>query len=358
MKVRRLASLICLLAVVFLIRLNVIAQKALSLTHIAGRQVSLELVKREDFSIVEWPDKNVILTLEDVAINDGDTIPKLLEARGIVPDNESYTLFYDLNPQLDNLEQPVLHAKYKFPKVTGGQTLNESLKKNCLVLLTIDKDLKVKLRNESKGMTSLARKFSRLSRLRFNNPRKSKSAKRSVRDLADWYEHISITIARRTAKPIRRVSLLQIVNEAESLTKLLSRAVNNQRNITYADYTRIILIHQDTDAIIDRWDERMAIDLPAAEPQYEVEVIISGKDDSVARNLRTYYVINGYYSYPPTNPPVRSSSFDRLGRRVSQPLPIHKYKIWVAKDGEPGNPLIKPREVWVNKKVTVEFSLQ
>jgi hypothetical protein len=334
------------------------AQNALPVAGIAGRQVSLELVRREDFSPVKWPDENVALTIEDVEIKDGDIIPELLEARGIVPDNESYTLFYDLNPLVDNLEQVVPHSKYKLPKVTGGQRLDESLKKNCWVLLTVDKDLKAKLKKNSKAMTSLAQRFSKLRRSRFKAPKRSETAKRYIRDLAGWYDHIYKTIAQRKAKPMRKVSLLQIVNEAESLTKLLSKVVKSKRKVRSADYAQIVLIHQDIEAITDRWDERMAGELPLAEPQYEVEVVIRGKNSSAVRNLRVYYVINGYYRAPPTNPPVRSSSFNSLGQRVSETLPVHKYKIWVAKDGEPGNPLIKAREVWVNKKTSVEFSLQ
>lgn len=358
MRVRRFNSPILIFLVALLLPLNATAQNKLPVAAIGGRQISLELVSREDFSPVKWPDGNVTITVEEVEIKDGDTIPKLLEAGGIVPDNESYTLFYDLNPQVDNLEQVAPYSKYKLPKVTGGQRLDESLKKDCWVLLTVDKDLKAKLKNNSKAMTSLARRFSKLRRPRFKAPKRSETAKRYVRDLAGWYDHIYKTIAQRKAKPMRRVSLMQIVNEAEYLNRLLSRVVKSKRKVRSADYARIALIHQDIEAITDRWDERMAGDLPPAEPQYEVEVVIRGKDSSAVRNLRVYYVIYGYYRDPPNNPPVRSSSFNGLGERVSETLPIHKYRIWVAKDGEPGNPVIKAREVYVNKKTTVEFSLQ
>lgn len=374
-KVCRVTSpaLIFLAAVV--VPFKVVAQKALPVANIAGRQINLELVKSEDLSPITWPDEDITLIVEDVEVKDGDTITKLLEARGIIPDNESYTLFYDLNPQLDNLEQLAPHSKYKLPKVVGGQMLARRLSENCLVLLTLDKALKDELKSRSKAVISLAQRFSKIGNLHFNNPQTSTSAKRYVKELAGWYDHIYKTIAQRTAKPIRRVSLVQIVNEAEALTRLLSRVVKSNRKlhpapsrnrrrvkpthkIRPADYAQIVLIHQDIEAIIDRWDEKMAGDLPRAEAQYKVEVVIKGKDSRAIKNLRVYYVMNGYYRSPPTNPPVSSSFFPRLGERVSETLPMHNFKIWVARDGEPGNQLIKPVLIYVDKNMTVELSLQ
>lgn len=357
MKVHWLTSPALIFLVTVLMSPEGVAQNASPVADIIGRQVSLELVKREDFSPVAWPNEKVILTVEDVEIKDGDSIPKLLEARGIVPDNESYSLFYDLNPQSDNLEQVVPHAKYKLLKITGGQMLEESLKKNW-VLVTLDKELKAELKNNSKAMTPLAQRFSKIVERRFDTPQTSKSTKSYVKDLADWYDRIYKAIDKRRAKPLRKVSLLQIANEAEYLTKLLSGAVNSTRKISSADHAQIALIHQDVEAIINGWIETLGNELPPAEPQYEVEVLIRAKDSSAVGNLRVYYVINGYYREPPSNPPVRSSSFNGLGQRVSETLPIHKYKMWVANDGEPGKPLIKARDVYVNKKTLVEFSLE
>lgn len=358
MKVRRFTSPTLIFLVALLMPLKATAQNTLPVASIAGRQVSLELVKRKDFSPVKWPDENVTLIVEDVEIKDGDSIPRLLEASGIIPDNESYTLFYDLNPQLDNLEQLDPRSKYKLPKVVGGPLLEQHLKKGHLVLLTVDEELKTELKNTSKAITLLAQKFSRLGRRRFDDPKTSEAAKRYVKDLAGWYDRIYITIARRTAMPIRRVSLVQIVNEAEALTKLLSGAVNFKHKVSPADYAQITLIHQDIGVIIDKWVETMGNNPPAAAAQYEVEVVIRGKDSSAVRNIRVYYVINGGYREPPTNPPVKSSAFPGLGERVSHTLAVHMYKIWLAKDGEPGKPLVKPLEVWVNKRTTVEFSMQ
>ena len=358
MKVRRFTGPTLIVLVAVLMPLKVTAQETLRVADIAGRQVSLELVNRKDFSHVKWPDENVTLAVEEVEVKDGATIPRLSEERGIAPDNEFYTLFYDLNPQLDNLEQLNPHSKYKLLKVVGGPLLAESLKKGRLVLLTVDEELKTELKNNSKAMTSLAQKFRKLGRRRFDEPKTSEAAKRYVKDLADWYNRIYETIAKRRAKPIRRVSLVQMVNEAEALTRILSRAVNSKHKVSPADYEQITLIHQDIGAIADKWIETMGNNPPPAESQYEVEVVIRGKDSSAVRNIRVYYVMNGYYLEPPTNPPVKSSAFPGLGERVSATLAVHKYKIWVAKDGEPGKRLVEPILVWVNKRMTVEFSLQ
>jgi hypothetical protein len=357
MTIRSCISSLLLLWPAF-VPLTVIAQQSLSVADIAGRQISLELVTREDFSDVPWPDNNVAVVIEDVEIKDGDTIPRLLQARGIVPDNESYTLFYDLNPQLNSLDQIASQSKYKIPKVVGGLLLQEMLNASHFVLFTIDKDLKTELRNNYTAMVSMADNFNKVGEFHFIKPTLNGPAKRYVKDLAEWYERIYHTTARRIAKPLRRETLLQIVNESEALNTLLSKATNPTHKISATDCEQITSIHQDMEAIVDGWTEMMAGDQPAAELQYELEIVIKTRKRLAPWNLRVYYVMNGYYRPPLTNPPLKSSIFPCLRQRVSKALPVHKYKFWVAKDGKPGEPLSEPVEVTVDHNFSLEVSLR
>jgi hypothetical protein len=63
-------------------------------TTIAGRRVSISLVKADDLSPAPWPDDAAQLTTETVAIQANSNIYDLLTANGIEPDVEAFTVVY------------------------------------------------------------------------------------------------------------------------------------------------------------------------------------------------------------------------------------------------------------------------
>ena len=71
---------------------------------IAGRLVSISLVKADDLSPAPWPDEASQLTTEVVVVQPNANICDLLTANGIEPDVEAFTLVYDLNPSLMKID--------------------------------------------------------------------------------------------------------------------------------------------------------------------------------------------------------------------------------------------------------------
>ena len=70
---------------------------------IAGRLVAGDFVKTADLTPATLPPGKIELVVESQSVPQGSDIFDLLTANGILPDVESFTLVYDLNPSLDKI---------------------------------------------------------------------------------------------------------------------------------------------------------------------------------------------------------------------------------------------------------------
>lgn len=321
-------------------------------TEIAGRVVSMELIKAKDFTPTSWPGETVTLTTGDVVTKPGDRIFDLLTANGIRPDNEAYTLIYDLNSSIEKLDPLAPGITMTLPRVVGRGQFQRLISNGHVVVLTVDSKVKSQLHDDTGAIKALSTRFERLDRSRLAEPNKRQETINFVRDLSDWFELIDTTISQRTAKPLRRVTLLQIANEAHVLRSILERALTPNLKLDAQDQAQIMTIHKDLDEVIKFWDQTMRGELPPAEPQFNVVVDIKGKDTNKIRGLRVYYVVFGLFRDPPKNPPVRSAGFNGLGSGSSATLPIKDYKVWAAKDGEPEHPVTPITPLSVRKPLS------
>lgn len=322
--------------------------------ELAGRPVSMELVKAEDLSPASWPPEQVRLVTEAVVAAPGDTIFQLLEQRGIRPDPEALTIVYDLNPRLEKAEPLARNVRLTLPRVAGGPLLRRMFQSGHLVMLVVDKQIKAQFADNVRAIQSMSTCFADLDASRFDNANQRDATVSALKDLTAWLGHIRRTFAQRTAKPLRRVTLLQIHDEADVLRSIVEAALAPGAKLSAADQTQISLIHADITQAIERWDQTMAGELPPSEPQYKVEVEIVGPNPDMVRNLRVYYVPSGLFRNPPTNPPVRSGNFNGLGQQSSGSLPVKDYKVWAALDGSPMNPVTPPTDLKVRRPTNGE----
>jgi hypothetical protein len=308
----------------------------------------MDLVKDNDeLEIVRWPAERIKLTIKTVIIKNDSGIDNLLRAQGIRPDAESYTLIYDLNQSLENLDNLPRGTRIVVPSVTGGPRLRQKLKSGYLIMLNVDKRLKDTLAGNIVALRDLSKRFAALNPISLADPSRQKDSINAVQESVDWLAHMQMTIARRSAKPIRILTLRQITNESDILRLILEAAIKPGQRLMAADQKQIFAIHDDLEELLKRWDEPMAGGLPPGEPQYKVVVEIRGEDSAMIRNLRVYYVERGLFRIPIVNPPVRYTNFRGLGSGSWELLPIKNYKVWAAKDGDPTNPVTNPEDLLV-----------
>lgn len=300
--------------------------------ELAGRTVTLELVTDdENLRPVAWPKESMSLKSKTVSIKARDKVDALLKAEGFHADSEAYTLLYDLNPSVERLDLLPNGAKLVIPSLPA----HEKIGRANVILLTVDKPLKDQLIADVSALVDLSTKFAALKSSQFADPDNQKKTISAVQEMVRWLSRMSEIIGRRTAKPMRRATLQQIVNEGNVLRLILELSVVRGARLSIADQQQLFALHDDLQETLVRWDEVMGQGLPAGEPQYNVVVEIRGNDAKLIKSLRVYYVVFGLFRKPPN----RYSNFNGLGSGSSKILPIKKYKVWAAKDGDPANPV-------------------
>jgi hypothetical protein len=310
-------------------------------TQIAGRGVSFELVKNPELTPEAWPAEQVRPTLDtvEVTFKTSDRLSTLLSGNGIRPDGEAYTLFYELNPAITKASNIAAGTKLVLPKLNGGYQLQTKLKGGYFVLITVDPVLKNDLRSNAKVVADSLPAFLALAETRFENTAERPNTLNFVREISTWLQHVRQTLGQRTAPPLRHETLFQLNAEAGQVKALVQKAIAPEGKLSTDDQEQIKLIRDDVRLEIGRWDNIMSGELPVGEPKFKVTITISGNDPGLISTLRVYYVVSGAFRNPPNNPPVVSRPFDGLGSGSSKDLTIKNYKIWAARDGDPGRPL-------------------
>jgi hypothetical protein len=312
--------------------------------ELAGRSISMELVTdNDDLTLTAWPNEQVNLVTDTAMIKKGDNIADLLKARGIRPDAESYTLVYDLNPRLEKVDPLAVGSSITLPKVIGGAQLRQKFASGHIVMITVDKQLKDKLKKNADAVSALSPRFAALKADNFADSSKRQDTIKAVKDLADWFNRIQKSFAERTAKPIRRDTLLQVADESDVLRLILEQVHAPKLKLSRENQGQISAIHEDIKEIIRLWDNKQTGEIPSVERKYRVEVKILGNDPNKIGLLRVYYVIAGKFLTSSPTP------FNGLGSGSSADLPIKDYKVWAAQDGEPTKPVTPVTDLPVRK---------
>ena len=305
---------------------------------LGGRSISLELVKQDDLSPATWPLGKVTLTTVTATTTKDTDAYSLLSGNGIVPDNEAFAVLYDLNPAIVDVKAIHPGSTVVVPKVSGGPQLQHKLQSGYLVLLSVDPDLRSDLNQSIEQLQGNVQSFAALPANRFagNN---GQTTKRQVSDLTNWYAQIRRSYLRRTGPPLRRTTLREISDEATRLNSLVTQAIGGSGQLDSADQEQIAAIFQDVESEMREYGETLGNEAPKAEPLLRVTVTIKGDNPNVIATLRVYYTFNGTFRDPPSNPPVTSYSFEKLGSGVSEVFPIKNYRMWAARDGDASHPL-------------------
>jgi hypothetical protein len=316
--------------------------------QLAGRTVEMRLVKADDLSPVEGSQERLSLTSASVQMTNQGTFYSILQGNGVVPDTEALCLVYDLNPTLNNIKDLKTGAVVQVPKIGSSRDLTSKLGKDYLVQVTIDSEVRQALNQGIDELQTNAASFAHLPADRFESAADSGSTKEKVETLAKWYLQIKKSFLRRTGPPLRRQTLLQLKNEVDALNELIVGWSGNGPKLAKSDQDQIAAIYHDLESEIAKYGQVLANQTPPAEPLYRVVINIKGDDPRQIEGMRVYYTFNGIYRDPPSNPPVTSYPFRQLGSGKFEVLPVKNYRVWAARDGDPGHPLTPPLIVQVS----------
>ena len=126
-------------------------------------------------------------------------------------------------------------------------------------------------------------------------------------------------------------TLDQLIDEGNSTVALIGNAAEHRAQIT--------ALHEDLKRVMKGFGQTLgAGSVPTAEAMRTIVATIVGDKPERIATLRVYYTFNGLYRDPPTNPPVTSYPFRKLGSGAEQLVAIKNYRLWVAADGDAGHP--------------------
>lgn len=313
-------------------------------TTIAGRPVSVRLVKADSLSPAPWPDDAAQLTTETAVAEANANIYDLLTANGIEPDVEAFTVVYDLNPSLLRIDPLPSGVTLVLPKVAGGDKLQDKLRHGYLVMLTMDDDLRQQLARSTSDLQGLSSQFSSLPTERFASPSTREEMLSNLKALAGWFAYVQRTFLQRTGPPLRRQTLLGMRDELAFLNSLLSTIVAGQKRVTADEKEQVNAIYKDIQVQIRKYDNVMAGEPPASDGQYKIVVTIRGGDAQLTQGLQVYWAYQGLFRKPPKEP-LSSQPFDGVGSGSSVSLTIADYVIWAGRPGHPFPPITDQKPI-------------
>jgi hypothetical protein len=322
-------------------------------SELAGRVVGMALIRADDLSSQPWPSAQIQLKTISGTSKPNQNVFMMLQSNGIAPDSQAFTLVYDLNPKVSNLEALAPNSVLILPAVTGGEQLQALLKGGDLIQLTVDPQLREQINQQADSLQRLVPSINDLT--------SSIETRNELRDLFDWFQQIDLRFRRRTDPPLRRSSLLEIQSEGELLDRILTNAYQQQRPITDAETTQINAIHEDLKLEMEQYGQTLSSTTPKGQGFYTITVNIKAGDPKTVANLRVYYTYNGLFRPLPAQPPIPSYGFARLGPGQSENLLMKNYQFWAAKDGDANHPVTPPYLLRINttsqSALTVELSL-
>jgi hypothetical protein len=333
--------------------------------EMAGRTVRLSLMRIDDRTPAPWPSGDCRLTTKIVTGVEGSEIAAHIVSGGILPDSAAYSLVYDLNPGISNLDRAGSSGRVVIPVLEGCSTvLGEIRGGSHLVAMMVDPGSWEELDQSIGRLRAAGEAFIAASWDRFSMPSRQGVILKEIENVLAWFEDIRRAAQRRKAPPTSRATLIWLNDEAGALGSLLLEANKRQRKLNAEDEHQIAAIHTDLELEIRRYDDIMSVtvpprDLPAC--CYIEARILGAADGQQLKRLRIYSTLDGLYRQPPGTP-VGSTPFRELGSSRSELLQPKIYKVWVAPEGEPGKQLTKAAyEVKINpseKLTKVELLLK
>ncbi|PWT90982.1 MAG: hypothetical protein C5B54_06200 [Acidobacteria bacterium] len=327
---------------------NVLSQEP-KLGAIAGRPVELNLVKADDLSPAAWPREQIELTQTSATVTSDANIYMLLQANGIAPDPGAFTIVYDLNPQITDVNSVAPNTVLQLPAVSAERGLQKILQNRELVELTVDPEIRSHLNARIEALQLLIPSVTQV----IAEP----SAQLELKNLIGWYQQIEKRFKRKTDPPLRQATLVELLNEADLLSSAIEGALKKHRQVTENERKQIAAIYADVRLEMTQYGEVLARAPPKAEGVYSVTVNVSGIDPKFIDGLRVYYTYNGLFRPLPAQPPITSFGFRQLGPGKSENLFMKNYWLWAAKDGDPNHPATPPYELHIDASSPASLSV-
>lgn len=316
-----------------------------------SQPVELVLVKGDDLSKVSSPPA-MQLVQTSATVTPAHNIYQILMKNGIAPDSEAFSLVYQLNPTISDLNRIAPNTALTVPAVQGDAKLKKLFHQGDLIQLTIDPDLHRQLNQQIDTLASSSATFKTIP---------DAETKSQLESVVNSYRLIETRFKRRTGPPLQPETLTELNSEAAVLNSFTTKLNSGSTQLSAEDRSQIQAIFKDVNSVMADYSQTLADTVPKGESYYQVTVNLKGGDPNILNTMRVYYTFNGLFRPLPATPPIVSFGFSKLGSGRSEKLLGKNYEIWAAKDGAPNHPYTPPYLLTINDgsstSLTVELSI-
>jgi hypothetical protein len=317
-----------------------------------SQSVDLVLVKGDDLSKVPAPPSKLQLVQTNATVTPYRNIYQILKSNGIAPDSEAFSLVYQLNPKISDLNQVTPDMVLTVPTVQGDATLKKFLQQGDLTQLTVNPSLRQGLDQQIDTLSANSTNFKTIP---------DTDTQDQLQSLVKSYQLIEGSFKRRTGPPLQPQTLIQLNSEAEILNRLGQNLSSGSTQLSVDDRKQVQAIFKDVNSVMNLYGQTLADTVPKGESYYEVTVNLKGGDPNLLNTIRVYYTFNGLFRTLPATPPIVSFGFPQLGSGRSEKLLMKNYEVWAAKDGDPNHPYSPPYLLTIDEatspSLTVELSI-
>lgn len=205
--------------------------------RVGGKTLELKVVKADDLSPTPWPPGTIEARAVSTNVTSGTNIYMMLQANGIAPDPGAFSLVYDLNPTLRDVNDLAPQNSVQLPSVTPAQQLKEVLAGHALVEVTVDPDVRRQLNLQIQTLQQFESSVALLT--------PDLNTQAHIKSLIDWYEQIERRFKRKTDPPLGQATLMELLSEAKLLSSILEGAVKQSKPLKEADQQQIASIFED-----------------------------------------------------------------------------------------------------------------
>lgn len=266
------------------------------------------------------------IKINGMQVKDNTDINVVLKQNKIVPDADSYSMIYRLNPTVNDLKKIPPGTRISIPSINSRDAAGYQFK------LQIDKDFKDKVSLQLKEAERLQKAVQETAHISQGNAEDEAAFKSTFQKfLTLSKKNYDFTVGDQRSLPVSREFVKQLNDDMTLCNKITSDALG-ARAITKSDVQVLASLTKDLEIKSEGLDQIMGIGV-IPEPVTQADLTVN-LHESAPRTHRSYPYRVHYATASGYHVRHEDHKFSRLSNPVTEKLERGNYIIWAARDAD------------------------
>lgn len=267
----------------------------------------------------------VKIKVSDIKVKPGTDINSLLKEKRIVPDADSYSMIYRLNPEVTDLSKLPAGTKISLPTITSESA------KGYQFELQVDKDIKDSIKTKLKDAEALQMRVQNVASLSTESLEVEAKFKSNLQKFVSLSKlNYELTAGGEKKLPVTRNFMEQVDADINAANAIASKALSSG-TFTFQDVKTLASIAKDLEIKNDGLNQIMGVGL-LPEPITQAELTINLLEQNP--QTRTTYPYRVHYATISGHLRHEDHKFSKLAQTVSENLERGNYLIWAVRDSD------------------------